>query len=55
MLKALQELHESGYIHQDVKLDNFRIKNNQVKILDFGLVMEYRQGGKHKALGNFGF
>ena len=41
MVDALRELHELGYVHLDVKPENFRIHNNVVKILDFGLMMEF--------------
>ena len=42
-------------MHQDVKTDNFRIQNDVVRVLDFGLTMEYMKDGAHKALGRFGF
>jgi len=38
-----------------VKPDNFRIQDKVVKLLDYGIVMEFRQNGKHKALGRYGF
>ena len=48
-LRALQELHEVGYLHQDVKPDNFRVsEDNVVKMLDFGLVNEFLTNGVHK-------
>jgi serine/threonine protein kinase len=56
MLESLRELHDSGYLHQDVKPDNFRIsKNDVVKMIDFGISGEYIFDGKHKLQGKFGF
>ena len=57
MLQCLEQMHKAGYIHQDVKPDNFMIELNdhRVRILDMGLVMEYMKDGKHKALHNYGF
>ena len=50
-------MHEAGYIHQDVKPDNFMISLNdhKVRILDMGLVMEFMMDGAHKSLGKYGF
>ena len=51
-------MHNAGYIHQDVKPDNFMIKlrdEHRVRILDMGLVMEFMRDGGHKALGRYGF
>lgn len=43
MLSALRALHDGGFIHQDVKPDNYRIsEDNKVYILDFGIVQEFR-------------
>lgn len=28
MIKVLSNIHKHGYLHKDVKPDNFRIKNN---------------------------
>lgn len=56
MLYALQEFHSTGFVHLDVKQDNFRIsKDHVVKLLDFGLVIDCIRGGKHKPIGKFGF
>jgi serine/threonine protein kinase len=47
MLQCLKQMHLAGYIHQDVKPDNFMISLNdhKVRILDMGLVMEYMRDG----------
>lgn len=41
MLYALKEMHEVKYVHRDVKLENFLVKDGMVKIIDFGLTSEY--------------
>jgi serine/threonine protein kinase len=41
-------MHEIGIIHQDIKPENFRVHNGEVKVIDFGLSMEYKPKGKHK-------
>jgi serine/threonine protein kinase len=46
MLEALREMHEVKYVHRDVKLDNFLIKNGTVKIIDFGLSTEFQKAGQ---------
>ena len=38
-----------------MKIDNFRIHNDIVRVIDFGMTMEYMKDGAHKALGRFGF
>jgi serine/threonine protein kinase len=55
MLDAIEELHGVGYIHKDVKPDNFRIQDNRVVIIDFGLIMEYKRDGKHFPRERYGF
>jgi len=36
--EALQEAHETGVVHRDIKTDNIMINSkNQVKVMDFGL------------------
>ena len=40
MVDAMKECHKVGLTHQDVKPDNFRIHNNVVKLLDFGLASD---------------
>jgi serine/threonine protein kinase len=42
MFDAIYYLHQDGkFLHKDIKPDNFRIQDNQVKIIDFGIVAEY--------------
>jgi tRNA A-37 threonylcarbamoyl transferase component Bud32 len=46
MLSSLQNLHAEGYIHRDVKLENFCVRQTraaplEVCLIDFGLVMDY--------------
>lgn len=56
MLRSVIELHDNGFLHQDIKPDNFRItENHVVKILDLGLANEYLPMGLHKAQGQYGF
>ncbi|TNV80915.1 hypothetical protein FGO68_gene3080 [Halteria grandinella] len=55
MLNALQDLHNKGLLHQDVKPANFRVTDdNIVKVLGYKQMNEYRINGKHKAKGRFG-
>ncbi|TNV80254.1 hypothetical protein FGO68_gene10129 [Halteria grandinella] len=56
MLSAIRQLHNKGYIHQDIKPDNFRVtEDGVVKLLDLGLVYQYDLKGRHKPFGKFGF
>jgi serine/threonine protein kinase len=57
MLDCLKQMHKAGYLHQDVKTDNFMISkaDHKVRVLDMGLVMEYIRDGSHKSLGKYGF
>ena len=43
ILQQLNNLHKSGYIHQDIKPDNFVFdkNNNKFKLIDFGLSKSY--------------
>lgn len=48
MLDALQQFHEMGYIHRDVKVANFRVnRSGKVYLTDFGLAIEYIKYGVH--------
>ena len=41
MIEAVEEMHNCGYVHSDVKPDNFRIMNNRVVLIDFGISSRY--------------
>ena len=46
-LKALEGLHAEGFIHRDVKLENFAVREDAVSgelevcLIDFGLLLSY--------------
>ena len=42
MIDAVKSMHSIGLLHRDIKPQNFRIVNDNVKIIDFGMAMEYR-------------
>lgn len=37
ILDGFKQIHAAGFIHRDLKLENILIKNNVIKITDFGL------------------
>lgn len=42
MFDGIHMLHrEAKLLHKDIKPDNFRIQDGQVKMIDFGLVTDY--------------
>lgn len=50
ILKILKKVHNYGYIHQDIKPDNFLLSmdGKQIFIIDFGLCKEYKRENKEK-------
>jgi serine/threonine protein kinase len=46
ILKSLVKIHSGGIIHRDIKPSNIFIKNDQLKIGDFGLATRYNNNGK---------
>ena len=54
MLKALEVLHESGFIHRDVKPANVLVREkcpeNPIAIIDFGLARSYVDGATKRHL-----
>ena len=55
MVDALREVHAVGLTHQDIKPENFRIHENIVKILDFGLASDlFNDKNEHKSRENYG-
>lgn len=57
MFEAVYDLHETNFVHQDLKPDNFRVTSDGfVKLIDFGISKKYLDdNGKHKQIGKFGF
>ncbi len=45
MLDSLKFLHDFGYLHRDVKPENFRVHQGKVKLIDYGLKFEVPKPG----------
>jgi serine/threonine-protein kinase ULK/ATG1 len=39
VIKTYKELYDLGIVHRDLKLSNLLVKNNQVKLADFGFAV----------------
>ena len=57
MIESIEQLHKVNFLHQDVKVDNFRVRkqDNFVMMIDFGLMIEVYNKGVHKSYSKFGF
>lgn len=42
MIDVVQKFHKLGFIHRDIKPSNFRVKDEQVYLIDFGTVHAYK-------------
>lgn len=52
VLDTLEYIHTQGYVHNDIKAQNLllgygRTKENDLYLVDFGLVSKYHRGGVH--------
>ena len=50
MVDAIRAMHECGYLHRDLKIDNIRVDsdNETVKLIDFGISAEWKdKEGNH--------
>jgi len=45
-LKAVAGCHAHGFIHRDIKLENFMVCHGVVQMIDFGLAARYGPGGE---------
>ncbi len=44
MVEAVQFIHSRRVVHRDIKLENWMMKNQTPKLIDFGLAHVYREG-----------
>ena len=43
ILEGFKSIHEAGFIHRDMKLENVLLKDNIPKISDFGLAVQVNE------------
>jgi serine/threonine protein kinase len=55
MVEAVEAIHKCGFVHKDIKPDNFRIHDHQVLMIDFGLTMSIDKDGIHLPRERYGF
>ena len=48
MLDVVEKFHNLGFLHRDIKCSNFRVKNDEVFLVDFGTVTDlHDKNGNH--------
>jgi serine/threonine protein kinase len=55
MIDAVEQMHSAGFFHKDIKPDNFRIKDNRVILIDFGIALNLYRDNIHLKRDRFGF
>jgi casein kinase 1, delta len=55
MIDAVEEMHSAGFFHKCIKPDHFRIKDNRVILIDFGMSMNLYRYHSHVQRDRFGF
>ena len=53
MYQTVEAVHIIGYLHRDIKPDNFRVHDQKVYLTDFGLIKEFKkEDDSHIAMEN---
>lgn len=47
LVKGMNSMKKMNFIHRDLKPANIMLKNNHIKIVDFGLAKKFRHGEMH--------
>ena len=45
MVECVKKFHEKGYIHVDIRIDNFGMNKEKVYLLGFGISKEFMKNG----------